>query len=277
MQFNFPALGTHWWIEIWDEIDERTAGEAERFARQFVADFESRYSRFLPDSEISRLNQTRVLETPSAETRELLNYSIELYRRTRGGFNVMVGHILEARGYDGVYSFIDKGSTTLKPGNPLTDLTITEEKITIQYGNVDIGGYGKGWLIDRLQELFKDQFGLGEFLINGGGDIYVTHNAGKAVQIYLEDPLRPGTIVGSTLLKDRAFAASSPHKRRWPDSRPRASGAEHTHIVSEETPKDVIFLTAPTATDADALATTLLTTDDATTTDLLAQFDAVLL
>ena len=264
MKFDFPALGTHWWVEVWDEVDERTAGKISDFARLFVANFEQKYSRFLPDSEISRLNRDRTLPSPSAETRALLGHSIELYRHTRGVFNVMVGHILEARGYDGAYSFIDKGSAGLEPGNPLTDLSINEEKIELLYGNIDIGGYGKGWCIDKLAEQLKDQFGLKQFLINGGGDIYVTQQGGQAVEIFLEDPLTPGKIVSSTKIMNRGFAASSPHKRRWPDSRPSAGGTDHTHIVSTEPIKDAIYLTAPTATAADAFATTLLQVDDET-------------
>lgn len=262
MQFDFPALGTHWWIEVWDDVSEPTAGEIEDFARLFVSDFEQRYSRFLPDSEISRLNRNRILENPSADTRELLGHSIALYRRTRGVFNVMVGHILEARGYDAAYSLIDKGSADLQPGNPLTDLIIGEDKIELCYGNIDIGGYGKGWCIDQLAEQLHDRFGLEQFLINGGGDIYATHQNNQPVEIYLEDPKNAGTIIGRTTIKNRAFAASSPHKRNWPTP----DGTTDTHIVSQtlESTKDVIYLTADKALDADAFATTLLQVDTET-------------
>jgi thiamine biosynthesis lipoprotein len=194
----------------------------------------------------------------SGETRALITYGIDLYRRTRGVFNILTGHILEARGYDGAYSFIDKGSDTLTPGNPLTDIVMMEERVELRYGNIDIGGFGKGWLIDALARELRDQFGLTQFLINGGGDMYATHQNDEPVEIYLEDPLQPGTIVGTTYLRDQAFAASSPHKRRWPDSRPEASGADQYHIVSSTKVKDVIYLIAPNATDADAFAKTLL-------------------
>lgn len=273
MTFDFPALGTHWWIEVWDKTDEELDGKVSDFAVQFCSDFERRYSRFLPGSTISRLNTDRTLATPDDETRALLAYGIDLYRRTRGVFNILTGHILEARGYDGVYSFIDKGSASLQPGNPLTDLIITDEQIELRYGNIDLGGYGKGWCIDELARAMQDRFGLEQFLINGGGDIYTTHQDGESVEIFMENPQQPGAIVGSVMLKNRAFAASSPHKRSWPIR----DGAEQNHIVSRTTTKDVIYLTAPTATDADAFATTLLQIDDEIAADLATQNDLTIL
>lgn len=280
MQFDFPALGTHWWVEVFERTDDKLADSLSETVRQFVADFEARYSRFLPDSEISRLNRDRTLPDPSPETRELLGYSIDLYRRTRGVFNVMVGHILEARGYDGAYSFIDKGSAALEPGNPLTDLIVSADMIELRYGNIDIGGYGKGWLIDRLAELLQDRFGLTQFLINGGGDIYVTHDGGEPVEIHLQHPITK-QLFASTKLKNQAFASSSPHLRRWPDSSTPGDDpdTEHTHIVSQtdNNTLDTIFLTAPTAVDADAFATTLLQVDDATAQDLADQNNLTIL
>lgn len=272
MQTDFPALGTHWWVEVFDQMTPQLTDEVTDFVRQFVDDFEARYSRFKPDSEISRLNRDRVLPCPSSETRALLGYSIDLYRRTRGVFNVMVGHILEARGYDGVYSFKDKGSTQLQPGNPLTDLVISNDKIELLYGSVDVGGYGKGYLIDRLAEQLHDRFGLNQFLINGGGDIYATHKDSEPIEIHLQDP-QTKQIVGSTTLYNRAFAASSPHLRQWPTG----DGATQHHIVTSRPVKDVVYLTAPNATDADAFATTLLQVDTQTAQKLAGDNGLVIL
>lgn len=279
MQFDFPALGTHWWVEVFEPTNEQLDDSLKSAVVQFVSEFEARYSRFQPNSEISRLNRERVLENPSQETQELLGYSIDLYRRTRGVFNVMVGHILEARGYDGAYSFIDKGSAELQPGNPLTDLLISQDAIELRYGNIDIGGYGKGWCIDRVAELLQQRFGLQQFLINGGGDIYATHDHGQPIEIHLQHPITT-ELFASTTLKNQAFASSSPHLRRWPDSSTPGHhpDTEHTHIVTSDVKgvplhiiRDTVYLTAPTATDADAFATTLLQVDDETAHDLTEQ------
>lgn len=272
--FGFEALGTHWWIEVWDEVSVETRGAAEGRAAALAKAFNDRYSRFLPDSEISVLNRERILIDPSPETRVLLQYGVDLFRRTKGTFNFLTGHILEARGYDKDYSFTDKDSATLTPGNPTTDLIFSEDNIELRFGNIDLGGYGKGWCIDLIANLFRDELGLEQFLINGGGDMFVTHQGGEAVEIYLQDAFDPQKIIGSTFVKNRGFAASSPHQRRWPARLPADADARapayHTHIVGTVS-QDIIYLTALTATDADAFATTLLQVDVATAKQLAAE------
>jgi thiamine biosynthesis lipoprotein len=263
MQCNFPALGTQWWIEIWDTQTKEQAAETERFCRLIVNEFENKFSRFKTDSLISRLNHDRVLASPSDETRTLLHTGIEYYRRTNGLFNILTGHIQIANGYDANYSFRYDGAADRTPGNPTTGIIMTDGEIQLLgHTHVDIGGYGKGYLIDLLATALHHQHGLEQFLINGGGDIYATHHNGEPVEIYLEDPLRPGVVVGTTHLHNQAFAASSPLKRRWPVRDASRGTSEQHHIVAEATVRDAVYLTAQNATDADVWATTLLQISD---------------
>ena len=256
MTFDFPALGTHFWIEVWDEVTEEQAGKIFDFARFFVSTFEERYSRFKSDSLISTLNRERTFENPSEEFVQLLQYSKQLYLRTNEVFNPLTGHILEARGYDANYSFSDSGASKLAPGNPITDIIITTERIELLHGNVDLGGYGKGYLIDLLASTLKAELQLEQFLINGGGDIFVTNRGGKAVTIHLEDPTKPGTMIGSTTLHNQGFAASSPHKRAW-----KTTTGTTSHIIADQLYADATYIKATTAADADAFATTALQLD----------------
>lgn len=274
--YGFEALGTHWWLEIWDEVSEDTRGAAYGRAARLAKAFNNRYSRFLPDSEISVLNRERILTNPSPETRALLQYGVDLFRRTKGTFNFLTGHILEARGYDKDYSFTDKGSAELVPGNPTTDLIFSEDKIELRFGNVDLGGYGKGWCIDLIANFFRDELGIEQFLINGGGDMFVTHQGGEAVEIYLQDAFDPQKIVGSTFIKNRGFAASSPHQRSWSSKLQNGAIAQQTHIVGTVS-QDIVYITAPTATDADAFATTLLQVDADTARQFAADNDLTIL
>lgn len=265
MKFDLPALGTHWWFEIWDDVSHQEIKNIQQQVIELVVSFEEKYSRFLPNSVISQLNRERILEL-DYESLELLRYGVQLFERSHGVFNILVGHILEARGYDKNYSLTDSGSKSLSAGNPTKDIEFKGNIAHIKHGNVDIGGYGKGWLIDKLHHHLK-HIGVGQYLINGGGDIYVTHHGNQPVDIYLEDPKKPEKLVGKIQLKNRAFAGSSPHKRAWPLT--ADSAEQQHHIVSEQPVKDVIYLTASTAVDADAFATTLLQTSTQTTQRIL--------
>lgn len=270
MQFDFPALGTHWWLEIWDAVSPQKFQAIRSHVLKVVTCFEAKYSRFAPNSVISQLNRQRTLALDD-ESLKLLRYGVALFQRSGGIFNILVGHILEARGYDHKYSLTDSGSQALTAGNPNQDIVFDGNRVHLKYGNVDIGGYGKGWLIDTLYTHLQN-LGIYQLLINGGGDIYVTHQQNQPVDIYLEDPFNSEKIVGTIQLKNAAFAASSPHKRAWPIKQ-RINNQEQissqNHIVSHHAVKDVVYLTAASAVDADAFATTLLQTDNHTTQKLL--------
>ncbi len=228
-QFTFEAIGTQWWIEIFDGITneelEATQGRLELLSSLFNQEF----SRFLPDSQISILNRERVLQNPSEECRALLLYGKKLYLESQTAFNLLTGHILEARGYDANYSFTPNESISQTVCNPLTDIEISEDKITLLCGNVDLGGFGKGWLIDKLKDDLL-QRGVQHFLVNGGGDMFGTSlPSGEAITIYLEHPTEAGQYIMETKILNQGFAASSPFKRQW-----KHSDTTYTHIVCLE-------------------------------------------
>ncbi len=251
------ALGTTWIVELFDVVTTEAADETHRLIGCFLSDFETNYSRFKPDSTISLLNRTGSLIEPDATTLELLRLGQQFYIDTAGIFNFLIGQHLIARGYDADYHFIPKDEPTGFP-NPLTDLVITNTDIQLHNGLIDLGGYGKGYLIDRLAD-YLHEHGFHHFLINGGGDMYATSDHGEPITIYLEHPTTPGTYIAETTLKDQGFAASSTHKRRW-----QVSGKQYSHIVDTSTEKEAlmdnigIYVKAPTAVTADAWATTLL-------------------
>lgn len=246
---TFSGLGTSWWVEIFDDItDERRASITDSVTA-LVRSFEQRYSRFLPNSLISQLNTTRTLTAPDADLITLLTTGQTLARLSRGTFNFLLGDHLAARGYDSTYSFVERAAPPVM-ANPLLDLTITPEKLTLSAGSIDLGGYGKGYLIDLIAEHLTTQYTLRYFLINGGGDLYGTSDHGTPLTIYLEHPL--GGLIGSTTLIEQGFAASSPYKRQWKTK----SGDTTHHIVSSGTlTADASFIIAPTATLADGFAT----------------------
>lgn len=252
----FSAIGTTWWIEIFTEINAERLDVIIRDIQLFVTKFENRYSRFTYDSLISTLNRERTLSQPDTECRAILQYGLDLYTRSNGLFNVLVGETLLARGYDASYSF--KATTQpLTIPNPREHLGISLHTISLTAGSIDLGGYGKGYLIDLIAKRLQTHHNINEFLINGGGDMFGTSDAGNPISLYLEDPLSPGRYLGTTTIYNQGFAASSPHKRAW-----NSAGQTYTHIVDPHhnltEQFDASFVIAATAVTADAFATVAL-------------------
>jgi len=257
---SFEALGTRWWIELFDDIDDETKRATVDHARDVSQQFEAHYSRFRPDSLVSELNQTGIVRDPTPEFRSIVQYGQSLYDRTNGIFNVLIGSIMSARGYDSSYSLSPhKDLATLQLPDPRSAITITDDAITLTAGALDIGGFGKGYLIDLLAQDLKAH-DLHHFLINGGGDIYVTSNQGQPVTIMLEHPTDHSVTLGEITLYEQGFAASSPFKRQWTHHT-----QTYSHLMSGTTvPSIAAFTRARTARDADAFATAITLTDETT-------------
>lgn len=261
-QFTFEAIGTHFWIEIFDEISDQELEATISRLELLSSTFNQHYSRFTEDSDISKINKNRSLISPSDELLDILEIGKQLYRESFGTFNLLTGHILESRGYDASYSFVAKemdGADAPSTCNPLTDLTVTKDEVSLGCGNIDIGGYGKGYLIDKIVRDLQEH-NIKYFLVNGGGDMYATSEKENPITIYLEHPTEPGKYLMETTLLNQGFAASSPFKRQW-----KSGEKTYTHIVSEhETPLSATFIKADTATNADAFGTaSLLLSNDA--------------
>jgi thiamine biosynthesis lipoprotein len=268
MSFTLPtivALGTSWWIEVFDEVATERETLIHDDCLAFLRRFENDYSRFKPDSSISRLNTEHQLEHPHPETLDLLTFGVAQYNRTAGIFNIMVGSKLVETGYDATYSFTAKSEQS-PIQNPLDVLHVNTEKITLDAGLVDIGGFGKGWAIDALAKILREKHGLRYFLVNGGGDMFGTSDHGTPITIYLEHPIETDSYLTTTTLFNQGFAASSPHKRAW-----KHEGKTYTHIIDTHesaqpstTRPDATFIKARTACDADIFATVALLADSET-------------
>ncbi len=272
MSTNLPvidALGTVWFIEIFSSIDEPQTDVLREDISLFLADFEAKYSRFKPDSIISTINRTKTLNDPDPETIELLEFGRNMFSETNGVFNLLVGEVMLHRGYDPEYSFKPKLSLEPEVPSPLEALLISPEKVTLSAGQIDLGGYGKGYAIDLVAKRLHAKHGLEFFLINGGGDIYATSDRGQPVTIYLEHPVQPDTYIKETTLFNQGFASSSTFKRRW-----KSDQRTYTHIVETKTAHSTasriegttiannkklgVYVKAPTATLADVWSTTFL-------------------
>lgn len=243
------ALGTHWHIEIFEDCTDETA--LCNAIIDWLEEYESRYSRFRPNSWLSVLNRDGEFLNPDPQFVELLNLSLDFYKKTNGVFNIGVGEKLVNAGYDADYSFTANERETVVPILP-DILSVTDDKITFSAGKLDLGGIGKGYAIDALADYLKNEHNLSYFLINGGGDMYATSDHDQPIQIVLGHPYDKTLGIGNLELQDAGFAASSPHMRSWVDAK---TGASKNHLLT--TKQIATYVTSTSTTEADVWATTL--------------------
>jgi thiamine biosynthesis lipoprotein len=238
-------------------------------ARARIDELERRWSRFLADSELCRLN--RAAGSPvlvSAETFDLVALAVAAWHRTEGLFDPTVLSAMVANGYDRSFDLLADGADDRvsvpdrpAPGCGGIDLDRTLGAVTLPPGvGLDLGGIAKGRAADLVAgELLEA--GAAGVCVNLGGDLRVA-GSGPGTDgwvVGIDDPFDLGTTAWTIALARGAVVTSARTRRRW-----RASGADRHHLVDPATggPADsgvaAVTVVGAEAADAEVLAKTAL-------------------
>ncbi len=191
-----------------------------------VDQLERRWSRFLPNSELSRLNTMpgeHVLV--SGDTIELVSRAIEGWERTNRLFDPTVLPALRATGYDRDFADVAAHAMVRRaphcdapaPGCAGIECDPRLGTITLPAGvELDPGGIGKGLAADLVTAELLDAGAAGA-LVNVGGDLRVRGEApaGDVWSIAVDDPAAAGVQLFRFGIADGAVATSSRVHRRW--------------------------------------------------------------
>jgi thiamine biosynthesis lipoprotein len=259
-KFSFQALATKWWLEVFDQEHEKILQnlflEIEIIAKKFELD----YSRFLDSSYVSVLNRNKKLLNFPVELLQMLQFAEEMRVKSLNNFNVAVGGILEDLGYDKDYSFrSSKNKSETINTSKSSFISLDDSLIQIKENiRIDLGGLGKGWLIDKIATFFR-QNGILFFSINGGGDIYATSNQKQLIEFILENPVDLTQSIGKIKIQNQGLACSASNRRQWLD---KSTNRVIHHLINlenqtSETEKIAVFTTAKNGLLADVAATTI--------------------
>ncbi len=212
---GFSGLGTAWSISI-DAQDDRHLVPLQELILERTFQYEQQLSRFIASSEVSQFKNHRAgTYQVSPVLAELLQVSDQLRTETNGRFDPAMGGLLERAGYDAKYSLTPAPEAELQAFKvPLW--SIDGNRVTVDGPVVfDIGGVGKGYWIDQVAQIIKENE-FPYFLVEGGGDMVATTKAdGSAWQVAIEWPGRADTAIGVVALANQGLAVSDTFKRRW--------------------------------------------------------------
>ncbi len=195
---------------------------------------ERHFSRFRPDSELSRLNRWDGPFVASPTLLAALERASAYVSLTEGLFDPTIGEAIVAAGYDRPFGpgalDRDEAAHTVGPGVCFRDLKVDPVAQTVvrpPSAQLDFGGFIKGWAADVAAHLLPATGAL-----DAGGDV-VLRGAGPDGQGWLvdvEDPRDPSRALLTLRIRDRAAATSAPNRRRWW----RGGVAQH-HLVDPRT------------------------------------------
>lgn len=201
-------------------------------ARSVIEQFEKRFSRFLPDSELSQLNASHGAWTSvSPELFEMLDIALSYHQHTNGLFDPSILPNLKRLGYDRSMDQLRKQSPSLRRSLPFPradfaalELDPAQKRVRLPKGmEIDLGGIAKGWIVERTAQLLSQYAEV--CAVNAGGDILFVGEPldGFGWDLYLEDPRNPNQSLVPLHVRSGAVATSSITKRAW------IQGAESRH------------------------------------------------
>jgi thiamine biosynthesis lipoprotein len=205
-----------------------------------VAWMEGLLSRFLPDSDISRVNRSAGInsERVSFETYEVLSKAVEFSRQFPGCFDVTIEPLVNLW-HMGQESRVQPDEPSIKRVFPLVnyrDLILDPRERTAGLRNVgqsvDLGGIGKGFAGDRILKVFK-RFGISSAYSNLGGNV-VTLGAkpdGRPWQIGIQHPRQENSLIGAVSVVNQTVVTSGDYQRYFTDGQ----GKRHHHILDPTT------------------------------------------
>jgi thiamine biosynthesis lipoprotein len=218
-------------------------------------------------SEVSRLNARAGRHPVVVETSlfELLTLAQRLHGETDGAFDIAVGALIKAWGFyrrqgrvpapaelDAVRGRIGMGHVRLDA-----------ERQTVAYDRpgleINLGSIGKGYALDRVVRLLRGDWGVPNLLVHGGhSSVFAAGREADGADgwtVGLLDPLEPARRRAVLRLRDRGLGTSSATYQHL-----EYQGRRLGHLLDPRTcwPAEGMLsatVTAPTAAEADALAT----------------------
>ena len=244
--------------------------------KKTICDFSDRFSRFIPDNELWKLNHTNGRKIQVSPIMiEMLTEMKKFHRLTGGVFDSTIIGVLEDVGYDRDFSLI-KDSVRLKKKIaekeitkkhfsriPLSELEIFSDSVRAPRGfRVDTGGIGKGYIVDFVAKKFLGK--VSDYWLSAGGDILAHghRTGGFGWEVGVQDPLFPSEnkFILKTQGEKMGIATSGVIKRKG-----ERDGISWHHLIDPRSgvpvKNDILSVTviASSATRADILAKTVLT------------------
>jgi thiamine biosynthesis lipoprotein len=220
-------------------------------------------SHYRSDSPLSRLNR-EAANGPVVIEPELLDFLAVCLRWSResdGAFDVTVGPLMKTWGF-----FRDEGrlpqereiqSALARVG--YQHVVLDREHGTVRFDRLgvelDLGGIGKGYAVDRVVELLRRR-GVASALVNlGGSSVYGlgAPPGAEAWEVGIQDPTDRGKAALTVRLRDRALSVSGGYARFF-----EKDGVTYSHIMDPRTGRPVsgvlsVAVLSASATDGDAL------------------------
>ncbi|MEM7673005.1 MAG: FAD:protein FMN transferase [Verrucomicrobiota bacterium] len=160
--FEHEAMKTTFTLRL-ENSDTQLNAQIVGAAFQLIDDIEQKLSRYIPGSDVWQINHMKAGESlyVSDYCYGCMRASLEAYQQTKGLFDITLGAIIEHKKNEA------EGDAPAITGQIMVDPERPAIHCIEAGREIDLGGIGKGYTLDKIAELLKS-FGIQSALISAG-------------------------------------------------------------------------------------------------------------
>jgi thiamine biosynthesis lipoprotein len=239
LESSVVAMGSAYSVAVYGD-DRTQMEEAVDAAFAEVHRLDEMLSNYKPESELSEVNRLAG-EHPVAVTPELFNLlaaCVEYSRESEGAFDITVGPLMKVWGfYKGTGRLPHRAEVRgalerVGYRNILLDPATRSVRFSRPGIELDPGGIGKGYAVDRMIEVMKP-YGIRTALASAAGSSIYGLGAPpgeKGWRVQIRDPKDENKSVAEVFLKDESMSTSGNYEKFF-----RAEGKTYSHIMDPRT------------------------------------------
>ncbi len=223
-------------IEVFNEIDR----------------LEGLFSRFIENSEISKINSLQTFESTvvNPDTFQCLQDCLMLYQDSKGVFDVSAGFLINLwkENNNGKRIYSEKIHTLHEnSGMPWLHLEEKGYLVTVLNSKIslDLGGYGKGFALDKAAKILKE-WDIECYMIHGGASSVLAGAAPVELEGWPVNVLHSKDVIS---IKNKAIGASGLQK---------GNHIIHPYTGRPASKRSASWVFADSAAKADALSTAFM-------------------
>ena len=239
LEDHCTAMGTTYTVTVYGHDRDQMAAAVEAACEE-VRRLDGMLSNYDPGSEMSEINRFAAVRSVKVtpEMFDLLSACVRFSRESEGAFDISVGPLMKVWGF---YKRTGRLPKREEVGRALEtvgyrNILLDPENRTVRFSKpgceLDPGGIGKGYAVDRMIEALKENGIVSALVSAGGSSIYALgspHN-GKGWEVRIRDPKDAKKTLEEIYLKDQSLSTSGSYEKFF-----EAGGKIYSHIMDPRT------------------------------------------
>jgi FAD:protein FMN transferase len=240
LEESLDSMGTAFSVVVYG-TDRYKMQSAVELGLEEVRRLDQLLSNYRPDSEWSRVNQYAA-DSPvkvSKESFDLLSACLRYSEASGGAFDITVGPLMRVWGfYKGSGKFPHRAEIRGAMANVgYKNIVLDSKEQTVWFRRsgveIDPGGIGKGYAVDRMVAILRENGIRSGLITAGSSSIYgigAPPTEPKGWRIDIRDPKDPGKSAEEVFLKDMSMSTSGNYEKFF-----RVGGKVYSHIMDPRT------------------------------------------